>query len=61
MFVVYCPAHRAAVLLPSSRIRGTHSSPGRRGVDVDWRCWCGHLGRSTVGRSVGPVGLPAAS
>jgi hypothetical protein len=49
MFEVYCPAHGTHVLLTTSRILVL--APTADGVVVDWRCWCGHHGRSLEGRS----------
>jgi hypothetical protein len=49
MFEVFCPAHRCRVLLATSRILALES--GHDGIVVEWRCWCGHHGRSTGGRS----------
>lgn len=62
MFVVYCPAHRAAVLLSASQIDAIHRSPGgERGVEIEWRCWCGHQGRTTSGGTADAANLPEAS
>jgi hypothetical protein len=49
MFEVYCPAHRAHVLLTTSRI--VLLSATAEGLVIDWRCWCGHHGRSIEGRT----------
>jgi hypothetical protein len=61
MFVVYCPAHRAEVLLPISRIERIDRATSRPGVDVKWRCWCGHRGRSAGRTGSGPTEMPEAS
>jgi hypothetical protein len=42
MFDVYCPGHRAQVLLDTSRIEAIHNRA--EGPVVDWRCWCGVRG-----------------
>lgn len=49
MFEVYCPAHGTAVLLSIGRIEHIHSTP--RGLALDWRCWCGQVGRTIGGRT----------
>lgn len=56
MFEVYCPAHRARVLLTMRRIVALYATA--TGVVVDWRCWCGQHGRSVQGRRLGPGGDP---
>jgi hypothetical protein len=59
MFQVHCPAHRSQVLLTARRI--TVMVNTLDGVVVHWRCWCGHPGRSLMGRRLdGPSpGTPA--
>jgi len=42
MFDVYCPGHRARVILDTSRIEAMHNTA--EGPMVDWRCWCGARG-----------------
>jgi hypothetical protein len=59
MFEIYCPTHRSAVLLSTSRIDRIHST--HHGVVVEWRCWCGQPGRTVGGRVAGPTRLPEAS
>jgi hypothetical protein len=44
MFQVYCAAHGSRVLLSASRITALRNCPD--GVVIEWRCWCGHQGRS---------------
>jgi hypothetical protein len=58
MFEVYCPAHGTHVLLTTIRILVL--TPAADGIVVDWRCWCGHHGRSLEGRLAHDE-LPAAS
>jgi hypothetical protein len=47
MFDVYCPGHRADVLLDASRIVAIHNTA--RGPVVAWRCWCGTRGALRAG------------
>jgi hypothetical protein len=47
MFDVYCPGHRADVLLDGSRIEAIHNTA--RGPVVAWRCWCGARGALRAG------------
>jgi hypothetical protein len=47
MFDVYCPGHRADVLLDASRIEAIHNTAG--GPVVAWRCWCGARGALRAG------------
>jgi hypothetical protein len=47
MFDVYCPGHRADVLLDASRIEAIHNTA--RGPLVAWRCWCGARGALRAG------------
>lgn len=56
MFQVYCPAHRAHVLLSERRILVL--VPTAEGLMMDWRCWCGHRGRSLTGRGYGADTAP---
>jgi hypothetical protein len=42
MFDVYCPGHRAHVLLDTSRIEAIRNTA--EGPMVNWRCWCGTRG-----------------
>jgi hypothetical protein len=42
MFEVFCPGHRAQVLLDISRIEAIHN--GADGPLVGWCCWCGARG-----------------
>jgi hypothetical protein len=50
MFEVFCPSHQARVLLSTGRIEAVRNTP--RGVIVEWKCWCGHQGRSLDGRTL---------
>jgi hypothetical protein len=58
MFLVFCPEHRSEVLLSTGRIEAIHNTAD--GVVVEWRCWCGHRGRSLDGHTLTDR-LPAAS
>jgi hypothetical protein len=49
MFDVYCPSHRADVLLDASRIEAIHNTA--RGPVVAWRCWCGARGVLRAGKA----------
>jgi hypothetical protein len=59
MFDVYCPGHRADVLLDASRIEAIHNTA--RGPVVAWRCWCGARGAHRAGAAAVPRhrGAPA--
>lgn len=50
MFSVECPRHGARVLLSPESIVAL--VPGVDGIDVQWRCTCGHTG---VWRAGGPA------
>jgi hypothetical protein len=50
MFQVHCPAHRSRVLLTTRRITVLLNTGA--GVVVQWRCWCGHVGRSLMSSSL---------
>jgi hypothetical protein len=58
MFQVFCPDHRAQVLLSVGRIEAIRNTAD--GMVVEWRCWCGHRGRSLDGRTL-PHALRVAS
>ena len=52
MFAVWCPRHRARVLLFPGSILSLHAAP--EGVGIHYRCTCGHEGFSppaTPGRA----------
>ena len=49
MFDIYCPRHRARVLLGSRSIESIENTPG--GIAVHWRCRCGETGTLTTGRA----------
>jgi hypothetical protein len=49
MFTVHCPRHGSEVLLSQSRIIGIDNSGDR--PQVNWVCWCGHVGSHHTGRS----------
>ncbi len=48
MFSVFCPRHRARVLLDASCINALARGPD--GYQIDWQCWCGELGTERVPR-----------
>jgi hypothetical protein len=48
MFSVYCPHHRATVLLGPDNIDGIVNGPG--GPELHWVCWCGERGVKVFGR-----------
>jgi hypothetical protein len=52
MFEVYCPGHRAHVLLDASRIEAIHNAV--KGPMVAWRCWCGARGALRAGTASVP-------
>jgi hypothetical protein len=52
MFEVYCPGHRAQVLLDTSRIEAIHNTAA--GPVVGWRCWCGARGALRGGTAAVP-------
>jgi hypothetical protein len=52
MVEVYCPGHRAQVLLDTSRIEGIHNTA--KGPLVAWRCWCGARGAFRAGAASVP-------
>lgn len=44
MFAPHCPRHGRRVLLGDDDILSVTNGP--EGIAVDWRCFCGHQGRS---------------
>ncbi|HMC52185.1 MAG TPA: hypothetical protein VKI64_05440 [Acidimicrobiales bacterium] len=54
MFAVYCPLHRARVLLFSDNISALVNR--LEGVELHWRCTCGHSGIRRTGRSAAAKG-----
>ena len=48
MFAVYCPRHRARVLLGHGAIQSVTNTAG--GVVVQWECHCGAVGTMRTGR-----------
>lgn len=52
MFEVYCPGHRAQVLLDASRIEAINNTA--EGPVVAWRCWCGARGALRAGTAAVP-------
>ncbi|WCO68890.1 hypothetical protein PO878_09155 [Iamia majanohamensis] len=62
MFRAVCAAEGAEVLLTTRRITAIHRPPGA--VVVEFRCWCGHPGRTVdrmPGAEVPPVSLPRSA
>ncbi len=49
MFDVYCPNHGSRVLLFSSDIEAIRNI--REGIEVHYRCFCGHRGVWLTGRT----------
>lgn len=54
MLAPHCPRHGRRVLLGHEDIVSVTNTAD--GIDVDWRCICGHQGRSRYGRSNATVG-----
>jgi hypothetical protein len=52
MFEIYCPGHRAQVLLDTSRIEAMHNTA--EGPQIAWRCWCGTRGSLRGGTASAP-------
>lgn len=48
MFAVWCPCHRARVLLFPANILSLHDTG--EGVRIRYRCTCGHEGDSPPGQ-----------
>ncbi len=44
MFAIWCPRHRARVLLFPDGILSLHATP--QGIRIHYRCTCGHEGCS---------------
>ena len=44
MLAPHCPVHRRRVLLDTGDITAVHN--GTDATIVEWRCFCGHQGRS---------------
>ncbi|MGH8993658.1 MAG: hypothetical protein ACRDZ7_19270 [Acidimicrobiia bacterium] len=55
MFAVWCPRHRARVLLSQESILALHATP--QGMSIGYRCTCGYEGLSLP---AGVAGRPAA-
>ena len=47
MFTVFCPRHRANVLLSQDAIVGLRGDDN--GYEVQWRCHCGETGATLIG------------
>jgi hypothetical protein len=60
VFDVFCSRHRTRILLSPDDIRGLVNHPD--GIEVHWRCSCGHVGvtRMTQPRGGGPRKREAA-
>jgi hypothetical protein len=52
MFRVECPRHGSDVLLSEHAIESLHNRPD--GIEVRWRCHCGHRGSMLTGRRRAP-------
>lgn len=48
MFAVHCPAHGTRVLIWSSGVEAVRNTDD--GIEVDYRCTCGHRGTWRTGR-----------
>ena len=48
MLTVHCPAHRTRVLIFTSGVEGVRNTA--EGIEVDYRCTCGHRGTWLSGR-----------
>jgi hypothetical protein len=46
MYAPHCPRHGTRVLLPLDAIEVTNTAAG---IEVRWRCSCGHVGRHLTG------------
>jgi hypothetical protein len=57
MFSVKCPRHGSDVLLSEQAIESVRNSPD--GIEVRWRCHCGHRGSMLTGRHRQPL-VPVA-
>lgn len=59
MFAVHCPAHGGRVLIWTSLVEAVRNLAGG-GIEVDYRCTCGHRGTWRTGRkATGPAREPA--
>jgi hypothetical protein len=58
MFAVHCPTHKSRVLIWTSLVEAVRNVAG--GIEVDYRCTCGHRGTWRTGRKANaPVREPA--
>jgi hypothetical protein len=48
VFDVFCPRHRARVLLSTGNVENLRNTD--RGIEVRFRCHCGHRGTWITGR-----------
>ena len=48
MFAVHCPRHGTRVLIWSSGVESVRNT--EHGIEVDYRCTCGHRGTWLTGR-----------
>jgi hypothetical protein len=51
MLEVFCASHGCRVVLTTSRIEALRNLEGGD-ILVEWRCWCGHSGRSLNGETL---------
>ena len=49
LFAVFCPSHETKVLMTEYNVTDVHNSPS--GIEVHYRCSCGHEGVWETGRS----------
>lgn len=59
MFSVHCPAHGTRVLIFTSGVERVRNSAD--GIEVDYRCTCGHRGTWLTGRRRERSGADAAA
>jgi hypothetical protein len=52
MFSVHCAGHRSRVILGNRHITGLVNTD--HGIEMHWRCRCGHEGMELLGRLVEP-------
>ena len=60
MFEVFCASHGCRVLLTTSCIEAVRNLDGGD-ILVEWRCWCGHRGRSLNGQTVSHPAAPLSA
>lgn len=52
MFAPYCPRHGSHVLLSTDDLTIRNTTAG---IEVVWRCSCGHVGRRLTGAAARPA------